>query len=265
DDSIPSRYVRWLGGLVTGGDAGHTVVEDTPIWPPVWISLKHTLQLLAATLVVVALFSLGIGVVSAARPGSVLDVSMRGFGYLAWSVPVFLLALVLQQAVFRAEGSWGFQPLPPNGLPSGHGLAYVGDWFRHMVLPVATLAAAYIGAHSRYVRSAMLDSLRAPYAVVARSKGLTERRVLVRHALRNSLIPFITVLALDFGALFGGSFVVDWIFHLQGLGALWVNAVAGYDPFQIEAVLVVTAAAVVVFSVLSDAALGLLDPRVRLD
>jgi peptide/nickel transport system permease protein len=265
EDSIPSRYARWVRGVVTGGDAGHTVVEDTPVWPPVWISLRHTLQLIAATLVVVSVFSIGIGVISAARPGTALDVSLRGVGYLAWSVPVFLLALVFQQVVFRVSGSFGFQPLPASGLPSGHGLAYVGDWFRHMVLPVATLSAAYIGAHSRYVRSAMLESLRAPHAVVARSKGLTERHVLVRHALRNSLIPFVTVLALDFGALFGGSFVVDWIFHLQGLGALWVNAVAGYDPFQIEAVLVVTAAGVVVFSVLSDAALGWLDPRVRLD
>lgn len=263
-ESIPERYGRWLGGLLTGGDAGHTIVSDQPIWPPVVQSLKVSAQLVAATLAVVALFSVALGTLAAYRAGSLLDVVLRGLGYLAWSVPVFLLALAIQQLVLRVGSSTGSMPIPPYGLPRGSGLAYVGDWFRHMLLPVAALSGTYIGAHSRYVRSSMLVSLAAPYASVARAKGLTERRVVIRHALRNSLIPFVAVLALDFGALFGASFVVDWIFRLGGIGALWVSVVGGYDPYQVEAVLAVTAAAVVIFSLLSDLVLGRLDPRVRL-
>lgn len=264
DESIPQRYWRWVEGLVTGKGAGRTILQDQPVWPAVWFGLKQSLQLLAATLVVVVAFSVTIGVIAARRAGSAADVALRGFGYLIWSIPVFLLALLLQQVVYRVGGAYDLQPLPATGIATGTGLHYVGDWFRHMVLPVAALSATYIGAHSRYVRSAMLGALAAPYAVVARSKGLTERRVALRHALRTSLIPFVAVLALDFGALFGASFVVDWIFRLQGLGTLWVAAVAGYDPYQLEAVLVVTAVGVIAFSLLADVALARLDPRVRL-
>ena len=264
NDPIVSRYVRWLRGIVSVHGARHTILEREPIWPPVWQSLKTSAQLVAATLVVVALFSIALGTIAAYRRGTAVDAFLRGLGYLVWSIPVFLFALMIQQIVYHVADSTGSLPLPPNGLPHGHGLAYVADWFRHMVLPVAALSASYIGVHSRYVRSSLLVALATPYATVARAKGLKEQQVVLRHALRNSLIPFVAVLALDFGALFGASFVVDWIFRLNGIGALWVHVVGGYDPYQVEAVLAVTALAVVAFSFLSDVLLGVLDPRVRL-
>jgi peptide/nickel transport system permease protein len=263
DKPVAVRYWLWVKGIVTGSDAGHTIVEDQPIWPPVWVSLRHSVQLVAATLVVVVVSSIAIGTMGARRPGSGLDVASRGFSYLAWSIPVFLLAVILQQLVYRLEGWTGHELLPGTGWPTGSGLGYAKDWFRHLALPVLTLAATYVGAHSRYVRSSLAGALAAPYSVVARAKGLPERTV-TRRALRTALIPFVTVVALDFGGLLGASFAVDWIFRLQGMGSLWVAAVAGYDPYQLEAVLVVTAVVVVAFSLLADLALGWLDPRVRL-
>jgi peptide/nickel transport system permease protein len=263
DDPIPVRYWIWVKGIATRSDAGHTIVDDEPIWPPVWVSLKRSVQLVAATMIIVIAASIAIGTMGARRAGSGLDVTLRGFSYLAWSVPVFLLAVILQQLVFRTEGWTGRELLPPNGWPSGSGLAYTESWFRHLALPVLTLAATYVGAHSRYVRSSVAGALVAPYSVVARAKGLPERTV-TRRALRTALIPFVTVVALDFGGLLGASFAVDWIFRLQGMGTLWVSAVAGYDPYQLEAVLIVTAVVVVAFSLLADLALGWLDPRIRL-
>jgi peptide/nickel transport system permease protein len=133
-----------------------------------------------------------------------------------------------------------------------------------MALPIVTVALGFVGAYSRYVRSSMLVSLRAPYTVVARAKGLRERRVLVRHALRTALIPFVSVLVLDFGNLFAGALVADLIFRQQGLGIFFLSAISFADPNQLPAILTVLAVVVVGFSLVGDVVYGWLDPRIRL-
>jgi len=263
DDSIPSRWWEWVKGMVTGGDGGRTILENVPIWPPVWQALQQTAQVAAASFVVVVVFSLLIGTISARRPGSGTDLVLRGLSYLSWSIPVFLLGLGVQELLRRADASWGvhFFVYPGAG---GSDDGPVLDWFREMTLPVLAVSLTFIGAHSRYVRSAMLVALHAPYADTARAKGLTEHRVAFRHSLRNALIPFVTILTLDFGNLVGASFVADYVFRLGGLGALWVYTIAQADPFAVEAVLLVTAVMVLAFTLVGDLLLGVLDPRARI-
>jgi peptide/nickel transport system permease protein len=262
DDPIGERYWHWISGIFTGGDAGHTILTDTPIWPPVWHGLVITAQLAAGSLVVIVVLSLLIGTLSARRPGSAVDLVLRGFAYFTWSLPVFLVGLVIQQVLFQIGIRWNAHPFPLVGPPHpGGGIA---DWLRHMTLPILAISFTFVGAYTRYIRSSMLISLRAPYTTVARAKGLTERRLTVRHALRTSLIPFVALVTLDFGNLFSGSLVADVVFRQGGLGSLFLGALNSGDPLQLEALLTVTAIAVVVFALVGDVLVAALDPRVRL-
>ena len=135
---------------------------------------------------------------------------------------------------------------------------------RKRALPVIALAVGFIGAYSRYVRSAMLVSLNAPYVVAARAKGISETRLTLLHALRNSMIPFVNVLALDFGAIFGASLAVDWVFRLHGIASYLAQGLFDSDPYEVEPVVLVAAGFVLLSRVVADALTTRLDPRVRL-
>jgi peptide/nickel transport system permease protein len=244
--------------------------------------LGHTAALLACTFLLVVVFALFIGVVSAVRAGSFVDVVLRGFAYGAWAVPAFLLALIIQKVGSIIYAHLGAQPLPLSTWPgtcyipltggfsnadcSVHGFAYAGDVAKTLVLPSIALATSFIGLHARYIRSSLLAALDAPYTVTARAKGLPERSVVLRHALRTSLIAFVSALFLDFGSIFGAAVAVDWIFQLQGLGSSFMIAIGSerVDPMATQMILVVTAALVLVASLLGDIVVSILDPRVRL-
>jgi peptide/nickel transport system permease protein len=238
------------------------------IWPQVWPALGRTALLAGLAVVVVTALSLLIGTIAARRPGSPLDVVLRTGSYLAWSIPAFVVAVLLQLLLRHLALAYDFEPFPVSGLPlpgeAGTGLHYVAVWAQHLALPVLTISVGFIGAYSRYIRSAMLVSLGEPYAVTARAKGLSERRVLTRHVLRNSLIPFVSLLTLDFGAVFGATLVADFIFETQGLARALVGAVYDADPFQLQPLVLVGAASVLLFSLLGDLVASRLDPRIRL-
>jgi len=275
-DPAVEQYWLWVKGTIAGSpEVTRTVCggrlagcHHFPIWPRVWPALGHTGLLAGLSVVVVTIFSLLIGTVAARRPGSALDVVLRTGSYLAWAFPAFVLAVLLQLLLERLALNYGIHPFPVSGLPlpgeAGTGLHFVGVWLQHLALPVLTISIGFIGAYSRYVRSAMLVSLNEPYAVTARAKGLTERRVIIRHALRNSLIPFVSLLTLDFGALFGASLVADFVFNQQGLASYLREAVYDADPFEVQPLVLVGAASVLVFSLLGDLVTSRLDPRVRL-
>lgn len=254
-----------------------------PITQDLWPSLGHTVALIGMTLVLVALLSVLLGVLAATRQGTVFDVALRGFSYTAWAVPPFLLALVLQSTLSWAGSTYGFRPFPLSGWPGNcgfvavcatpHGLHYWWQVLLHLALPAIAMSVAFIGIHSRYLRSALLVSLAAPYTTTARAKGLPERRVVLRHALRNSLSVFSSALLLDIGTVLGASLAVDWVFRLNGLGMLFITQVAGVgggdgprylDPYAIMALLALTAVFVVGSALLSELAVVWLDPRVRL-
>ena len=256
-DPILLRYLLWLKGLFTHG-FGTTVMnvrgfgQGGEIGPALWSAAAVTVQLIAVSLVLVVVMSVGVGIVSARRPGSLVDGLLRLLAYAAWSMPAFLVGVLL--ARWLGPTGWFYDGKPGGGLVR---------WVRTMTLPAVTLSLGLVGVYSRYIRSAMLVSLRQPYATVARAKGLPERRVVVRHALRNSLIPFVSVLSLEFGAVVGASLAVDYVFNMGGLAWLFFQSLGQADPFAMTAILVVIGGTVAVFMLVADLVLGWLDPRAR--
>jgi peptide/nickel transport system permease protein len=261
---IVDRYWIWLKGLFShgfgttvmsaGGYGPNSRLEGTPIGPALWSAVGVTAQLLAVSLVLIVAVSLLVGSLQANRPGSALDIGSRVLAYGASSVPAFLVAVLLRRWLV-VYGSWFELGSPTGGFV---------DWWRHMALPVLALAVGFIGLYSRYIRTTMLDSLGQPYAVVARAKGLSERRVITRHALRNSLIPFTAALALDLAAVVGATVAVDYIFKLGGLASVFLDSLGEADPFELTAIVVVLAVLVSAFALISDLVISRLDPRVRI-
>jgi peptide/nickel transport system permease protein len=280
-----SLYWDWVKGIPSGRSFGVVCGGDTT--SQVWPAFAHTGALLGATGLIVLVAALALGILAGARAGSFWDTGLRGFSYAAWGVPPFLLAIILQ-SVLRSAGRHGFQWFSIYGWPasclSGSGAFYpcgpTGGMAHHtleivraLTVPAVALSLAFIGLHSRYLRSSLLVALNAPYTTTARAKGLPERTVVLRHALRNSLATFTSALLLDFGAIFGAALAVDVVFGLNGLGSLLLVEVGGIgggdgprylNPYAIETLLATAALFVIVASVVAEVAVASLDPRTRL-
>jgi peptide/nickel transport system permease protein len=279
NDPILSRYARWAKGFVHhgfGSQVSTTVQDDkvvpspTTIWPDlshaVWISF----QLVGFALLLMIALSVALGVFSARRPGSVADGIVRFLTYASWSIPTFLIAFFLKKWILSGQSVTNFTYGPQGTTTNGSHPFLIGpptggvvDWFQHMTLPAFALALGLVGVYARYVRSAMLVSLSQPYAVVARSKGLSEWRIIRVHTLRNSLIPFVSALSLELGAVVGASLAADYVFGLGGLASFVLRSLGQSDPFLMTAVVLVLAAIVMLFVTLSDLVIGWLDPRAR--
>lgn len=281
-----SLYWDWLKGIPSGRSLGTVCGGGTAA--QVWPAFAHTGALLGATAVLVVFFSGLLGILAATRAGSALDGLLRAFSYAAWAVPSFVLALALQSILRWAGTRYGFHwfalsgwpasCLTPSGSfvacgPTGGALHHSVEIVRHLVVPAVALSVAFIGLHSRYLRSALLVALSAPYTTTARAKGLPERTVVLRHALRNSLATFTSALLLDFGAIFGAAMTVDWVFGLNGMGTLLLVEIGGVgggdgprflNPYAIETLLAGAALLVVSASVVAELAVASLDPRARL-
>jgi peptide/nickel transport system permease protein len=271
------QWWLWAKGTLTGDfEATRTVCfgsggsgcHHVEIWPRVWPALAHTALLAGLSVILIVVLSLLIGTIAARAPGSRLDVFLRTGSYITWAIPTFVLAVLLQLLMRHLALTYDFEPFPVTGRPipgeAGTGLHFIGVWAQHLALPVLTISLGFIGYYSRYIRSAMLLSLGEPYVTTARAKGLRERRVLVRHALRNSLIPFVSLLTHDFGALIGASLVADYIFDQRGLASSLLAAVYNSDPFEVQPLVLVGATCVVLFSLFGDLVASQLDPRIRL-
>ena len=280
-------YWHWLKSVPSGGSFGS--VCGGVISEPLWLAFGHTAALLALTGFLVVGFSMLLGTLAAARAGSALDMLLRGFSYAAWAIPSFLLALMLTSVVNWARVHYGFHAFAQSGWPgycpntynflntvdcptAGSGGHYVVEVLQHITVPAIALACSFVGLHSRYLRSSLLVSLHAPFTTTAYAKGLSERRVVLHHALRNSLATFASVLLLDFGALFGAAMAVDWVFHLNGLGTLLVTEIGGVgsgdgprylDAYAIQTLLTLAATLVIASSILAELAVVWLDPRAR--
>jgi peptide/nickel transport system permease protein len=277
NDPAVEQWWLWAKGTLTGSaEATRTVCGGTnpsachhfEIWPRIWPALGHTALIAGLAVVVVTIFSLLLGTLAARAPGSALDVVVRTGSYVSWAIPAFVFAVMLQLLLRHIVLEYDVEPFPPRGLPlpgeAGTGLHFVAVWAQHLAMPVLVISIGFIGYFSRLVRSAMIVSLGEQYAVTARAKGLLERRVLTRHVLRNSLIPFVSLLTLEFGALFGASLVADYIFDQHGLASALLAAVYNADPFEVQPLVLVGAASVLLFSLLGDLVNSRLDPRIRL-
>jgi peptide/nickel transport system permease protein len=267
DDNVFKRYGYWVQDAFTN-EFGTTILDNRPILPELWRVIKNTLQLVLAAQLLVIFFAVLIGVYSAVRQYSIFDYTMTTFSFLGLATPVFWLALMAQVAVVQIYERTGHRIFPIANLSSvdaGSGLDFWIDRAHHLVLPVLVLMVAGIAGYSRYMRAAMLEVINSDYVRTARAKGLDERKVTMKHALRNALIPLVTLVALDFGTILGGAVVTETVFSLDGMGLYFVNALLTNDPYPVMAWLMVVAVMIVVFNLIADIAYGLLDPRVRYD
>jgi peptide/nickel transport system permease protein len=267
DESIPRRYVIWLQEAVTN-QFGTTILTNEPIMPDLWRVMKNTLQLVFIAEMLAVLIAVVIGVCSALRQYSAFDYSATTFSFLGLATPVFWLALMLQVMVVQIYEQTGYRIFPIAGLNSvdpGTGVSFVIDRAHHLVLPVIVLMVASVATYSRFMRASMLEVINSDYVRTARAKGVAESRVQMKHAFRNALIPLVTLVALNFGALLGGVIVTETVFSLDGMGLYFTNALLLNDPYPVMAWLMVTAILIIVFNLIADIAYGLLDPRVRYD
>lgn len=265
DRSIPEQYVLWLRAMVTG-DWGVSTRTGTPVLPLIGEALWPTLQLAFWGLLVAVLIAGGISVYSAVRQYSLGDNLLTGASYIGIAMPAFWFGLILIQtfAVWPKE-QFGLSepPLFFIGLNSP-GQTGVLDYIRHIVLPVAALMIALVASWSRFGRAAMLDALSSDYVRTARAKGVPRRQVIWKHAVRNSMAPFVTVVALDAAILIGGLVVTEQIFAIPGMGRLFLQSLVAGDVFVLLPWMLVVAVAVVLCNLIADIAYAVLDPRVRL-
>ena len=249
DDPLPVQFATYAGGVLRG-DLGRSYITNRPILDDLLDRFPNTLQLAGAAMLLAAVLGIGIGVITARRPGGWLDRLALGGTYLGISFPVYWVGLILI-LVFAVELRW----LPPSG--------YGG--IEYLVLPALALGSRSIAFLARVTRSAMLEVLGSDLVRTARAKGLPERGVVVRHALRNALIPIITVLGLDFGYYLTGSILTETIFSWPGLGRYVVNAISRRDLPAIQGSVLFLSVVFVAVNLITDLAYAKADPRVAYD
>ena len=267
DDPIPVQYAYWLKDAVTNQFGTPLLQPGNRIWDDLKRVIPHTLQLVLLAEVFAFLLGVGIGVYSALRQYSVFDYSATTLSFLGFAMPVFWLALMLQILFTNVFLKWHVRIFYTSGLSSedpGTGIHFVIDRLQHLAIPAMTLMLLSIAQYSRFMRASMLEVINADYVRTARAKGLAERRVTLRHALRNALIPVVTISALNFGALIGGAVVTESIFQLDGMGPYFIQALQAQDVSVVMAWLVVTATSVILFNLIADIAYAYIDPRIRL-
>ena len=246
DDPVPVQFAHYAGGVLSG-DLGTSYITGRPILRDIAERFPKTLLLAATAMVLAALLGISIGVVTARWPGGLLDRVSLGVAYLGISFPVYWVGLLLI-LLFAVTLRW----LPP----SGYGRA------QYLVLPALALGSRSIAFLARVTRSSMLEVLGSDFVRTARAKGLVERTVVVRHALRNALIPVITVLGLDFGYYLTGSILTETIFSWPGLGRYVVNAISRRDLPAIQGSVLFLSVVFVAVNLLTDLAYAKADPRV---
>ncbi len=247
DASLPVRYARYIGNVVQG-DLGRSIRQNRPVINEIADVWPKTLQLALVSMALAVILGLFTGIVSALRPGGIVDAMVRVFALLGLSMPVFWVGLVLIYLF-----AYYFRLFPVGGT---------GTW-RHLVLPSLALAAPSIAIVSRMTRSTMLEVMREDYVRTAWAKGLGRPVVILRHVLRNALIPIVTVIGLQFGQLLGGAVLTETVFAWPGLGRLMVQAIFSRDYILLQGTVLVFALSFVVINTLVDISYAYFDPRTR--
>ena len=258
DRPIHIQYFRWLTAAVSG-DLGTSFSTTRPVAEMIAERLPATLGLMGSAFVLAAVVSILLGVVSSLRQYSWFDHLGTGLSFVGIAMPVFWLALILQ-LVFGVWLGW----LPIAGTETV-GDSSLGDRLAHLVLPTVVLSFNYIAGWSRYLRSSMLGVLRADYVRTARAKGLPERRVVGVHALRNALIPLLSIMALNLSSLFSGAVITETVFAWPGIGRMFVQGMFARDYPLLMGILMLGSLMVIIFNLVADLLYGYLDPRIRYD
>jgi peptide/nickel transport system permease protein len=256
DKPLPLGYVSWLGQVLRG-DLGQSILSRQAVVTLIGRALPITLYLSVFGLLIALAIAVPAGIIAGLRRNTWLDVVLTTWAFLGVSIPGFWLAIVL---VYVFGVVLGWVPL----------LGYIGlredpgESLKTMVLPALTLGLLLSGPLTRYLRSSILQTLTQEFVLVARAKGLAERRVISGHIVRNSLIPFVTVLGVQFGYLVGGAVIVENVFAIPGMGDLVVSAIGNRDYPVIQGVVLVVASGIVLISILVDILYAVLDPRIRI-
>lgn len=261
DKPLVVQYFVWLKGAIVG-DFGNSYIDGQPVISDIGARVGPTLELFGSALIFALILAIPFGVISAVRQYSLVDYGLTLLSYFGISMPIFFFALIMQE-IFAAKLGW----LPDFGQNSDQVYSSSFDYFLddllHLILPMIVLSLAFMASWSRYMRSSMLDVIRQDYMRTARSKGVGSLGILVRHGLRNALIPVLTIVALDFGSIAGGAAVTETLFAWPGLGSFFIESLQGRDFPILLSMLLMSAVVVIFFNLLADVLYGVLDPRIR--
>jgi peptide/nickel transport system permease protein len=255
DQPLPVQYVRWLGNALQG-DLGTSMRFNQPVIALVLSKLPVTFQLATMALVIAILLGVTAGIFAAVYRGTAVDQTLTVLSVFSFSIPNFWLGILLIMVV---SVQWGLLP------PSGYVSPFIDPWqsFRTMLMPAFVLGSGLAAILMRHTRSAMIEALDTDYVRTAMAKGMPRRRIIMRHALRNALVPVVTLGALEFGQLLGGSILTEYVFSVPGIGKLLVDSVYNRDYPVVQAVVLCSGAIYIALNLLADLAQAALDPRIR--
>jgi peptide/nickel transport system permease protein len=259
DDPVYLRYFHWLSAMVHG-DWGFSFASRIDVGTLIMQRLPTTLIIIGSAQVLALVVAIPVGVYAATRPYSIFDQIASTFAFVGFSLPPFFTGLLLI-LVFSISLDW--LPFVYRADLDATGWRWFWEQLRQSIMPVSVLGLFLAASMTRYVRSSVLDVIRLDFVTTARAKGLGERVVIVKHVVRNALIPVVTLVFLQLPALFGGAIVTEQIFRIPGIGSLLISAILANDTPVVMAVTFVSAILVVVFNLIADLLYGWLDPRIK--
>jgi peptide/nickel transport system permease protein len=265
DQPLYIQYGKWMRNLLAEGDLGESIKTKRPVSEMIGERIPNTLLLVGTAFVLTILMAIPIGALPAKRPYSFFDYTVTTLTFVGQSVPIYWLGLlsILVFYLWLDNPFTGEPLLPAGGMYSLGSSKTLTDLLWHMTLPVSVLSLTWVAWYSRFFRAAMLEVLNADYVRTARAKGLAERKVTYVHALRNAIMPLVTMIALDLPTIFAGALFVETIFSWPGMGRLFWEAARGRDYPVLLGVILINAALIVVANIVADLLYALLDPRVR--
>jgi len=258
DDPVPVRYVHWLTAMLSG-DWGFSFVSRVNVDQLIMQRLPATLFVIGAAQLLALAIALPVGIYAAMRPYSLFDQIANTLAFVGFSLPTFFTGLLFI-LLFSIYLDW--LPFVYRADIDATGWRWYWEHVRQAVMPIAVLGLFLGASLTRYVRSAVLDVIRLDYVTTARAKGLGERTVVIKHIVRNALIPVVTLVALQMPAIFGGAIVTEQIFRIPGIGSLLISSILANDTPVVMAVTFVFACLVVLFNLIADILYGWLDPRI---
>jgi peptide/nickel transport system permease protein len=262
NDPLYVQYGIWMGDMLQG-DLGQSFKQQAPVTSIIAPRIWPTILLMGASLIFTVIIALPFGIYSAIKKYSALDNAGTFLSFMGYSMPSFWLGLILQLVLGIYLADWaGRRIFYVSGMSTDGGFV---DLLQHLTLPVLTLSVISIAEFSRFQRGAMLEVLTSDYLRTARAKGLSQWTVYMKHALRNALIPTITLVALSMGTAFGGAVITETVFSWPGLGFLLSDAIFKGDYNIVRALLMISAALIIFFNLVADITYSLIDPRVRYD
>lgn len=257
DLPLPVQYLRWMGNLLRG-NMGYSFVSAESVSEMILLRIPATLELMGVSLLISIILGLTLGTISALKQYSWLDYVFTIFGFIGISIPDFFLGMILV-FIFALKLKW----FPTSGFITAGQEFSLADNLRHVFLPALALALVRTAVFMRYTRASVLEVLGNDYVRTARAKGLKQGLIILRHVMRNALIPVITIIGISLGVLFAGSVIIETIFQWPGIGMMFINAVTGRDSPVIMGYVLLTSVIVLTSNVLTDLTYSLVDPRIR--